>query len=219
MKSDICKLNKDLTCLETVLAEVEKVTQYNGLENKKALRLRLLAEELCGMLPGIVENFSGEFWVENKGDEYKLHVELKADDMSLELRDELISVSKSGKNAAAKGVMGKIRAVAETMLLVAFDPTISSPLSSGKFYDGHGFDMSFGYIDPASSCETGYVYSWSLCNYKTAVEENEEDAHAELERSIVAKLADDIIVGVRGNKVEIVVKKAFGFIYDFVNGK
>ena len=218
MKSNICKLNEDLTCLEAVLAEVEKVTTYNGLEDKKALRLRLLAEELCGMLPGLVENFSGKFWAENDGDDYELHVELKADDMNIDLRDELISVSKSGKNAAAKGVMGKIRAVAETMLLVASDPTLQT-LPAGEFYDYHGYNMGFGYIDPTIALETGYIYSWSLFNYKTAVKEKEEDAYAELERSIVAKLADDIIVGVRGKNVEIVVKKSFGFIYDFIKGK
>ena len=208
MKSNICKLNKDLTCLEAVLAEVEKVTTYNALEDKKALRIRLLAEELCGMLPGLVENFSGEFWAENEGDNYELHVELKADDMSIDLRDELISVSKSGKNAAAKGIMGKIRAVAETMLLVASDPTLQA-LPAGELYDYHGYNMGFGYIDPTIAIETGYIYSWSLFNYKTAVEEK-EDEYAELERSIVAKLADDIIVGVRGKNVEIVVKKSFG---------
>ena len=208
MKSNICKLNEDLTCLGTVLAEVEKVTAYNGLEDKKALRLRLLAEELCGMLPGLIENFSGEFWAENDGDDYELHVELKADDMSFEVRDELISVSKTGKNAAAKGVMGKIRAVAETMLLVAFDPTLLPPPPAGEFYDGYGFNMGFGYIDPTIAVETGYIYSWSLFNYKTAVEEK-KDEYAELERSIVAKLADDIIVGVRGKNVVIVVEKSF----------
>jgi len=216
LKSNICKLNEDLTCLEAVLSEVEKVTAYNGLEDKKALRLRLLAEELCGMLPGLIENFSGKFWAENDGDDYKLHVELKADDMSIDLRDELISVSKSGKNAAAKGVMGKIRAVAETMLLAASDPDLSVP--SEEYYDYCGYNMGFGYIDPTISYETGYVYSWSLFNYKTAVEEKEEDAYAELERSIVAKLADDIIVGVRGKNVEIIVKKSFGFLYDFTKG-
>ena len=205
MKSNICKLNKDLTCLKAVLSEVEKVTEYNGLEDKKALRLRLLAEELCGMLPGLVENFSGVFWTENEGDEYKLHVELKAEDMSIELRDEIISVSKSGKNAAAKGIMGKIRAVAETMLLVASDPELSVPAE--EYYDYHGYNMGFGYIDPAISNERGYVCSWSLYSYKTAVEDKAEDAYDELERSIVAKLADDIVVGVRGKNVEIVVKK------------
>ena len=207
MKSNICKLNKDLTCLEAVLAEVEKVTTYNGLEDKKALRLRLLAEELCGMLPGLIENFSGEFWAENNGETYELHVELKADDMSIDLRDELISVSKSGKNAAAKGIMGKIRAVAETMLLVASDPTLQA-LPAGEFYDYHGYNMGFGYIDQATAAELGCIYTWSLFNYKTAVEDK-EDEYAELERSIVAKLADDIIVGVRGKKVVIVVEKSF----------
>ena len=209
MKSNICKLNEDLTCLETVLSEVEKVTAYNSLEDKKALRLRLLAEELCGMLPGLISNFSGKFWAENEGDNYELHVELKAEDMSLDLREELISVSKSGKNEAAKGVMGKIRAVAETMLLVASDPTLQIPLSTGEFYDCYGYNMGFGYMNPTGSDKTGYAYSWSLFNYKTVVEEKEDDAYLELERSIVAKLADDIIVGVRGKNVEIIVKKSF----------
>ena len=218
MKSNICKLNKDLTCLEAVLAEVEKVTTYNGLEDKKALRLRLLAEELCGMLPGLIKNFSGEFWAENEGETYELHVELKADDMNIDLRDELISVSKSGKNAAAKGIMGKIRAVAETMLLAAFDSDFAPIPADAEYYDYNGFNMGFGYIDPTIAYETGYVYSWSLFNYKTAVEEK-EDEYAELERSIVAKLADDIIVGVRGKNVEIVVKKSFNFLYDFTGEK
>ena len=209
MKSNICVLNKDLTCLKAVLTEVEKVTAYNGLEDKKALRIRLLAEELCGMLPGLIENFSGAFWAENEGDNYELHVELKADDMSIDLRDELISVSKSGKNAAAKGIMGKIRAVAETMLLAAFDPDNAPMPGVGEYYDYHGYNMCFGYIDQETAAELGCIYTWSLFNYKTAVEEKEADAYAELERSIVAKLADDIIVGVRGQNVEIVVKKSF----------
>ena len=218
MKSNICKLNKDLACLEAVLAEVEKVTAYNALEDKKSLRIRLLAEELCGMLPGLIENFSGEFWSENEGDNYELHVELKADDMSIDLRDELISVSKSGKNAAAKGIMGKIRAVAETMLLAAFDPDLAPIPADGEFYDYHGYNMGFGYIAPEMEAGLGCIYTWSLFNYKTAVEDK-EDEYAELERSIVAKLADDIIVGVRGKNVEIVVKKSFGPVYDFINRK
>ena len=207
MKSNICTLNKDLTCLETVLNEVEKVTEYNCLEAKEALRLRLLAEELCGMLPGLVAKFSGIFWAENNEKNYELHVELKADDMTLDMRDELISISKSGKNAAAKGIMGKIRAVAETMLLTAYDSSL--PIPVGEFYDYHGYNMGFGYVDPAFASETEYIYSWSLFSYKNAVEEKEDDAYAELERSIVAKLADDIIVGIRSSNVEIVVKKSF----------
>ena len=82
-------------------------------------------------------------------------------------------------------------------------------IPTDTFYDFHGFNMGFGYMAPSIAVEAGYAYSWSLLNYKTAVSENAEDAYAELERSIVAKLADDIMVGVRGKNVEIVVKKAF----------
>ena len=177
MKSSVIKINDEMSNMAEILTIAQNSSDYAGLDTKKSLRLRLLAEELCGMLPGLIENFSGEFWAENEGDNYELHVELKADDMSIDLRDELISVSKSGKNAAAKGIMGKIRAVAETMLLAASDSAI--PLPAGEYYDYHGFNMGFGYIDPTVAVKSGYIYSWSLFNYKTAVEEHEEDAYAE----------------------------------------
>lgn len=47
------------------------------------------------------------------------------------------------------------------------------------------------------------IYSWSLFNYKTAVEKNKEDAYAELERSIIVKITNDIIVGVRGKMLRL----------------
>ena len=40
-------------------------------------------------------------------------------------------------------------------------------------------------------------------------ENSENEKWDELEKSIVAKLADDVIVGVRGKNVEIVIKKEF----------
>ena len=65
MKSNICIIKKGGLGLENILNEVEKVAVYNGLEKKEALRLRLLAEELVGMLPELVRNFDGCFWLEN----------------------------------------------------------------------------------------------------------------------------------------------------------
>ena len=186
-----------------------KLEKYCDDINKVEVSLKVVKPETAmnkeASIKVLVPN--GEFFAENDGTNYELHVNLTADDMTLDLRDELISVSKSGKNAAAKGVMGKIRAVVETMLLSASDPSLNIP--TGEFYDCHGYNMGFGYINSALAYEDGYLYSWSLYSYKTAVKEKEEDAYAELERSIVAKLADDIIVGVRGNQVEIIVKKAF----------
>ena len=72
MESDIYKINKGDTDLSPLLAEAEKVAKYNGLTEKESLYLRLLAEELVSMLPSIVENYSGEFWIVNSGKSYEL---------------------------------------------------------------------------------------------------------------------------------------------------
>ena len=70
MKSNICVLQRGGLGLENVLTEVEKVASYNGMQKKEALRLRLLAEEMVGMLSELVENFDGFFWLQNQENRY-----------------------------------------------------------------------------------------------------------------------------------------------------
>ena len=56
------------------------------------------------------------------------------------------------------------------------------------------------------------MYGWSMTAYKNAVEEHREeepDKWDELEKSITAKLADEVKVFIRGNIVEMVIEKAF----------
>ena len=72
MKSNACVVKRGGLGLEKILTEVEKVTAYNGLQKKEALRLRLLAEELVGMLPELVKNFEGCFWLQNDEKKYEL---------------------------------------------------------------------------------------------------------------------------------------------------
>ena len=199
MKSNICVIKKGGLGLENILTEVEKVTAYNGLQDKKALRLRLLAEELVGMLPELVQNFEGCFWLQNNENQYELHVELSVGGLSKEKKEQLIAVSASKKNAAATGFMGKIRDVAQNMLLFSDNPSQSS------FFVGE-------YMHEYGMADVHYTYAWSLDNYmeqQKRVEKKSEKVWDELEKSIVAKLADDVVVGVRGKSVEIVIKKSF----------
>ena len=70
MKSNICVIERGGLGLENVLSEVEKVTDYSGMQKKEALRLRLLAEELVGMLSELVKNFEGRFWIQNNENKY-----------------------------------------------------------------------------------------------------------------------------------------------------
>lgn len=199
MKSNACVVKKGGLGLDNILTEVEKVTAYNELNKKEALRLRLLAEELVGMLPELIKNFEGCFWLQNDEKQYELHVELSVGGLSKEKKEQLIAVSASKKNAAASGFMGKIRDIAENMLLFSDEP------SRDYFFEG---EYLYGY----GVSDIQYTYAWSLENYieqQQKIEKKPEDEWDQLEKSIVARLADDVIVGVRGKKVEIIIKKKF----------
>jgi hypothetical protein len=199
MKSNICVIKRGGLGFENILTEVEKATAYNGLHKKEALRLRLLAEELVGMLPELIKNFEGCFWLQNNENQYELHVELSVESLSVEKKEQLISVSASKKNAAASGFMGKIRDIAENMLLFSDEPSRDYFLESEYLY---GYCVS----------DIRYTYAWSLEKYIKQQHQTEKklaDEWDQLEKSIVAELADDVIVGVRGKNVEIIIKKRF----------
>ena len=66
MKSDICKISHNKDSLMVLLNETEKAASYSNLDKKQSGRLRLLAEELVGMLPELLEFSDGEFWVESE---------------------------------------------------------------------------------------------------------------------------------------------------------
>jgi hypothetical protein len=63
MVSNICKIEKGANALYEILNESERVADYSGLNKKQSLQLRLICEELNGMLPNIIDNYSGDFWI------------------------------------------------------------------------------------------------------------------------------------------------------------
>ena len=79
--------------------------------------------------------------------------------------------------------------------------------------------MTIGDDDPMISPAGKYGFAtnidfsqiWSLKQYQNCVKEDasEKDKWDELEKSILVKLADDVIVGVRGKTVDIIIKKRF----------
>ena len=71
MRSNICKIEKGTRDLYAILKESERVAEYNGLSHKQALQLRLLCEEIDGMLPNIIEDFDGDFWIEQENLSFK----------------------------------------------------------------------------------------------------------------------------------------------------
>ena len=49
MKSNICKIEKGTRALDAILKESERVAEYNGLNHKQTLQLRLICEEIDGI--------------------------------------------------------------------------------------------------------------------------------------------------------------------------
>lgn len=199
MKSDICTLSaNDIESLKKVLSETEKTAVYAALDKKQSGRLRLLAEELVEMLPSLLAFTAGEFWIDCKGTNFELHTTLTPNNsLTSEKRDELLKVSSSGKNAAATGIMAKIR-LAATFMLIDYEKNVAEmPATAAFYHDGMGANPYFP------------ISSWSLENYRAKAKSEQGEKWDELEKSIIANIADDVLVGIEGKKVEIIVKKSF----------
>jgi len=191
MKSDVISVSsKGTDHTAEVLSQAERVAAYQKLSPKNALHLRLLAEETMGMVRAITKDLQGEFWIENDGPLYELHLHAVTD-MDIDKRERLIAASTSGKNEAERGLMGKIRAF--------FEPAEDVPLYLSFDPNPYG------------------VYSdmvWTMCVYEQQLREQlKEDregaaqAWDELEQSVIAHVADDVKVSIRGRDVEMIVFK------------
>ena len=198
MKSNAYVLEKLESDYRAIPAEAEKVAIYNGLDKKSTMRLRLLAEEMICMLPQLLIYGKGEFWIENEGSDYELHLKVNPYDMNESDRDKIIAVSKKKKNAAAVGIINKICNAVEIML---------ADRAKIAKQDPYGYFMT-GMVNYSDSM------AWSLMSYKNSfepeiVKQEKSQSWDELEKSIIANLADDVIVGVLNGTVDIVVKKKF----------
>lgn len=198
MKSNVCKIEHGTKDLSAILKESEKVAVYNELNHKQTMQLRLLCEEADGMLPNIIDKFSGDFWIEFEKGVCKIFISFAFKEFTTEKKDGLVDISTTKKNAAAHGVVGKIRSALENVFLDV-EPTHGYNLSESSAY----YPMDF------RDC-TDYSSVWSLEQYRSTVRREEQTAAwDELEKSVIASLADDVIVGVRGKRADIIIVKKF----------
>lgn len=204
MKSNVCKIENGTKDLAAILKESEKVAVYNELSHKQTLQLRLICEEIDGMLPNIIDNFSGDFWIDFEDGVCKVNVSLRFDEFTAEKKAGLVGVAKNKKNAATVGIVGKIRSALENVFLDQ-----DSFGSSEMMLESRYFSMDyFSAADHYSGMD--YACLWSLEQYRSTVKkEKKSEAWDELEKSVIASVADDVIVGVKGKHADIIVVKKF----------
>ena len=199
MKTDIITVSSSGSQMEKALEQAEKVAAYKGLPAQSALRLRLLTEEMMGMMRSITGEKQGQFWIEDEDGVYQLHLQVKTR-MTNEKRESLLEVASSGKNEAAKGLMGRLRDFFDR----GSDEDIfqASPMLMSGMYE--------------HSSSPSLDWEWKMTQYQMALEEGvrhddkkAREAWDELEKSVVAHAADEIQVCIRGQTVEMTIVKSF----------
>ena len=202
MKTEIINISPNGTGMDKALELTERTGAFCGLDHKSALRLRLLSEEVIELMRSFTDELLGDFWLEANDGVVEIH--LKTDiPMDLKTKKEIISVSSSGKNSAVKGMMGRIREMIANAALPD-DPETKAMT-----------DQALGLM--ALGCQMGTYsgsYSWSMTSYVASIDKAEikaetQAAKDELEKSIVANLADDVTVHIINSSVEMTIYKSF----------
>ena len=206
MVSDKFTVNNDAQRMAAARYVTESFAEQAGLDGRNALRLELLVEETLGMVKTMLDSFYGQIWFTADGRDVEIHFEATAD-MDADKKEELLSVSSTGKNVAAKGFMAKLGEM------------ISGALhSAGRSIDAYGQEtMKYGVVHTPElmAAYPDMMTIWTLQTYRVDLDQARtdgdfaEEAWDELEKSIVAKLADDVAVGVRGDRIDLVIRKKF----------
>ena len=201
MKTDEITVDSRGARMETALAQAEKVAVYKGLARKDALSLRLLTEEMLGLMRALTGESEGVFWIEDEDGEYRLHLRVRTR-LNADERAQLLSVSSTGKNESAKGLMGRLRDFFDwgsDADLAAYN----GPLLMPEMYE--------------TTSSPSLDWEWSMVRYEDALNRRmaaadpaAKEAWDELEKSVVTHVADDIRVSIRNGNVEMVIIKKMG---------
>ncbi|MBQ5311109.1 MAG: hypothetical protein ILP19_03590, partial [Oscillospiraceae bacterium] len=173
----------------------------------------LLTEETINMVHGILSGFSGDFWIESertaKGILCRICVSARKDIDEIQ-EDRLLKVSSTGVNEDAKGIMGKIRQILRWSVQRTGTPETDEEWENA--YSSYVWYSMGSFSNEMNAFDTGMMNYWSLQQYRDAIETKKDDnaeAHDELEKSIIAKIADEVKVGIRSGRAEVIIEKLF----------
>ena len=196
MKTNVIPIRSDLSGRTEAMREAERFSAYYGLTGKDAMHIRLLTEESISMVNGIIRGFEGTFWLESEPTPSGIlcRICVAADVRVNEgQEDQLLHMATYGKNEEASGILGKIRELFRWSMRQA---------DAESFAQSNMIDNWFamGVRDDAY---------WSLRQYTKRVQEAAPGGEEwdELEKSIIARLSDEVRVGIRAERAEVMIEK------------
>ncbi len=190
---------------DKIYAKADELIADLGLTPKDAVHMKLLFEETVGMLKALTADYHAAIWFEKYKHECCIRVTGKTE-MSQDKKEGLLDVASQKGNTLVKGFMDKVADVIENGLL-----NYNNVMKLQQEYGGGA--VNYGtmgmYNGIEGMADAGIM--WSLYEYKDALKDAKDDQeHAqaawdELEKSIVASLAKDVLVGVKGNRLDITI--------------
>ena len=166
--------------IRIILKEADKMAKANELTPKQEMHLRLLTEETLCMLPEILQYGSGTFWIENYYHKFEIHVRVKPTDV--------VKAERRGGNNTSLEKKGILRRICN-----AFDNIVNETQKQEQ------------------SKTKRAMMNWSLMIYIENLKRSGKSRHLdewdELEKSIIANLADNVTISTVDDDIEIVVEK------------
>ena len=195
MRTDVITVSSNGKQMSAALEQVEKMASFKGLSSKGTLQLRLLTEEMMGMMRSITGEKEGQFWIEDEDGVYQLHLKVSTR-MNSSKREKLLSAATTGKNESARGLMGRLRDFFEQGDNLGALPYFMSEAD-----------------DPTAATMR---WEWSMNAYQNTLQgymekdQRAREAWDELEKSVVTHVADEIKVFIRGGQTEMTIIKKLG---------
>ena len=189
--SDAVRRNNDANEIMKEFAE------KNGITGKDCYHLGLLTEEALGMANQILNVYNGELWVESTASGYEIILEAAVHEKD---------GGKAVLTASPEGFMAKIAEMLNCSYI--FESIAEMPENLAGMLPDY---MSYGIREEKET--QAWAGRWSLSAYRDnlrkRLEENPkaEPALDELEKSIVAHLADEVTIGIHGHRIRLAISK------------
>ena len=188
--SDTVRRNSDVNEI------LREFAARNRIEGKDYSHLCLLAEETLGMVSQMLNDYDGQLWLEGTAAGYEIILEADAHE------------NHDGKDVATspEGFMAKVAAMMNCSYMIENIAEIPEDLA-GMLPDY----MSYGMREKKES--PVWAGRWSLSAYRWQLMKCREEKPAvrlaldELEKSIVAQLADEVTIGIHGHRIRLVISK------------
>ncbi len=194
MKTDIIRIPAGTGGAEALLSLADRTAAFKQLPEAEASCLRLLAEEMLGMMRAVTGEPEAEAWIEDRDGVFEMHLRCDAA-LDEEKRQSLLSVSTGGVNEATRSLAGRILAFFE---IDGTEPMLREEVPMNELADA--------YDGPAWSMEE---YRGELCTWRERDPEGARTAWDELEKTVIGRMADEVKVFIRGRTAEMTVFKKF----------